>query len=81
MPATLATAQPSARPSETSIEQRIQAAYRDQPTLRLTLRQAARLWHVDTSTCARLLDRLIAAHVLTRTADGKFALDRTAPQR
>jgi DNA-binding IclR family transcriptional regulator len=78
MPATLATAQPSARPSETSIEQRIQAAYRDQPTLRLTLRQAARLWHVDTSTCARLLDRLIAAHVLTRTTDGRFALDRTA---
>lgn len=52
--------------------QRIRTEFLEMPGLRLTRRQAERLWAVDQATCARVLDELIEAGFLTRAADGRY---------
>lgn len=47
-------------------------AYAVQPTLSLTARQGQRLWGVDAPTCQHVLDVLVDAGVLTRTADERY---------
>jgi DNA-binding GntR family transcriptional regulator len=42
------------------------------PGLRLTIEQAARLWHVDAATCAEALMRLVGEHFLLRTRSGAY---------
>jgi hypothetical protein len=46
----------------------IQAEYRELPGLKLTMTQAERLWALDEHTCEALLEALIAARFLRKTA-------------
>jgi hypothetical protein len=48
---------------------RIQAEFREMPGLTLTLRQAARLFDVDTPMCARVLELLQENGALRRQGD------------
>lgn len=48
--------------------------YLEMPGLRLTRRQAQRLWALDTATCDALLDTLESAHFLRRTEKGDYML-------
>jgi hypothetical protein len=47
--------------------------YAEMPGLRLTVRQAQRLWAIDERRCADLLDSLVDARLLVRTSDGRYA--------
>lgn len=51
---------------------RIRGEFLEMPGLRLTVEQAARLWHVDAATCVDVLSRLVAAQFLTRTRAGAY---------
>jgi len=57
--------------------QRVREEYREMPNLRLTPSQATRLFGVEPSQCAALLDALVDEHFLTRTADGLFVRSAT----
>lgn len=52
---------------------RIRSEYLEMPGLRLTRRQAQRLWGLDEQTCAQLLDSLTEAKFLHRKDDGTYA--------
>jgi len=57
---------------------RIQGEFLEMPGLRLTQRQACRLWGLDAELCVLVLARLVDAKFLMRTRDGSFVqLDRT----
>ena len=60
---------------------RARAEYREMPGLRLTLPQAARLWALDRKTCAVVLDLLLNAGFLARTADGFYVRSDAEPRR
>lgn len=47
------------RMAKTPLLDRVRAEFSEQPGLRLTCRQATRLWGVDTLLCASLLDLLV----------------------
>jgi hypothetical protein len=51
---------------------RIRGEYREMPGLKLTVSQAARLWHLDPPSIEHLLNRLVADGVLRRTAAGAY---------
>jgi hypothetical protein len=51
---------------------RVRTEFRDMPGLRLTERQAGRLWGLDQASCAALLTALVDSHFLIRTRDGSF---------
>jgi DNA-binding GntR family transcriptional regulator len=51
---------------------RIRGEFIEMPGLRLTIEQAARLWHVDAATCAEALMRLVGEHFLLRTRSGAY---------
>jgi hypothetical protein len=55
------------------LEHRIRGEYREMPGLRLTSRQAERLWGLESQDCARVLDSLIADGFLEQAADGRYA--------
>jgi hypothetical protein len=50
----------------------IQAEYREMPGLSLKKPQMQRLWNIDADICDALVDALIAARVLRRTATGSY---------
>lgn len=52
--------------------QRIQCEFLEMPGLRLTERQARRLWNLDSVACASVLRVLVDGGFLCRTADGSF---------
>ena len=52
---------------------RIRGEYLEMPGLRLKREQAQRLWGLDESTCAQLLESLVDVKFLYRTVDGKYA--------
>jgi hypothetical protein len=52
--------------------QRIRGEFLEMPGLRLTARQAQRLWGLDAPGCAALLEALVATGFLKRTRDGAF---------
>lgn len=56
--------------------QRIRGEFMEMPGLRLTTRQAQRLWALDNTTCRRALDRLVESGFL-RCTDGVHFLRRT----
>lgn len=62
------------RPADREWSQRILAEYREMPGLRLTLRQAARLWAMDALQCQGILDALVAAGSLRRSPKGEYCL-------
>ena len=55
-----------------SLAARIRGEYGEMPGLRLTLAQACRLWQVDASTCATVIEHLVREAFLYRTADGAY---------
>jgi hypothetical protein len=44
------------------------------PGLTLTAQQASRLWHLDATASARLLDSMVEAGVLHRAKNGAYLL-------
>jgi DNA-binding NarL/FixJ family response regulator len=54
---------------------RCREEYAEMPGLRLTVRQAMRLWNIDGSTCQQVLDALVDAGFL-QTADGYYVRAR-----
>jgi hypothetical protein len=53
---------------------RIEAEYREMPGLKLTAAQASRFWHLDVHDSRIMLERLVEARVLLRTAEGHYVL-------
>jgi hypothetical protein len=51
---------------------RVQGEFLEMPGLRLTDRQARRLWGLDAASCDALLGVLVEAKFLFRTRDGAF---------
>ena len=51
---------------------RIKGEFVDMPGLRLTCRQAQRLWNLDALMCESLLAALVDVRFLVVTADGLF---------
>jgi hypothetical protein len=50
----------------------VRGTYLEIPGLHLTRSQVQRLWGLDTLSCDRVLDALIAFRFLERTPDGAF---------
>jgi hypothetical protein len=59
--------------------QRVCNEYLEMPGLQLTRRQAQRLWGLDEMTCHRVLDILVEAKFLRRTAHGGYARTSDGP--
>lgn len=57
------------------IARRIRGEFLEMPGLRLTPKQAQRLWRLDERSCAAVLGALVDARFLSRTRDGAFVLD------
>jgi hypothetical protein len=55
---------------------RVRGEFIEMPGLRLNLRQAQRLWGLESSYCEAILNSLVAVGFLTRTRDQAFALRR-----
>ena len=64
------------RPAEPAdvLRRRAQAEYHEMPGLKLTAAQAARLWHLDVTDSAALLDSMVERGLLHRTRDGAYLL-------
>jgi hypothetical protein len=60
-----------------SLEERIRGEFLEMPGLRLTPKQASRLWAVDGATSEFVLERLTSAGFLSRTPEGAYL--RTSP--
>jgi hypothetical protein len=58
----------------------IQLEYREMPELRLTFRQARRLWDFSPDLCELALACLISRGFLAITADGHYARTYVAPR-
>ena len=65
------------QPAVTRWLELIQAEYRDMPGLRLKKSQMQRFWGVDHVVCDALVDALVVAQVLQRTADGSYIAHST----
>jgi hypothetical protein len=52
--------------------QRIHGEFREMPGLKLTIPQAARLWHLDPASSREFLDMLVLDGVLHRKPDGVY---------
>ena len=63
-----------------ALMKRVRAEYREMPGLCLTVQQASRLWQIDATTCARMLDVLVAERFLKRTPAGAFISAGSARQ-
>ena len=68
---------PYRMPTMEQLLRHIQGEFREIPGLRLTCRQAQRLWNLDAVVCESLLAALVDVRFLTQTPDGLF-LQRTA---
>ena len=54
----------------------VRGEFLEMPGLRLTKKQAQRLWAIDADTCEALLGALEASHFLKHTRDGEYLLAR-----
>ena len=63
---------PSATGELHDLLRRAEGEYREMPGLSLTVPQAARLWGLDSRTCAALLTTLADRQVLRRTTSGTY---------
>jgi hypothetical protein len=57
----------------------IRMEYLEMPDLKLTLRQAVRLWDAPAEPCEAALDVLVLSGFLARTRDGSFLRRTSAP--
>lgn len=60
-------------PSFDELLRRICAEYTEMPGLRVTQRQAQRLWGLDPATCRDALECLVDVKFLTLTPSGQYA--------
>jgi hypothetical protein len=60
--------------SRRALLHRVHGEFREMPGLRLSIQQAARLFSVPPTVCARVLAELIADDLLRVTHDGHYAL-------
>ena len=60
-------------PPRRQLESMIVGTYREMPGLSLHLAQAARLFGLRLATCEIVLEDLVRAGALRRTADGQYA--------
>jgi hypothetical protein len=67
---------PRATPSA-ELLQRVREEYREMPSLRLTPSQATRLFELEPSVCAAMLEALEQEHFLSRTGQGVFVRSPT----
>jgi hypothetical protein len=51
----------------------VRGEFQEIPGLRLTKRQAQRMWGLDAVTCEALLDALVSIQFLKQGADGLYA--------
>jgi len=58
---------------------RIRGELLEMPGLKVTSRQARRLWNLEAPICDCLLDELVEAGFLHRAADGSFIRTNVAP--
>ena len=69
----------TARPSS-DLLQRIQCEFLEMPGLRLTQKQAQRLWALDAPSCSAVLSMLVDGGFLSQTRDGSFThVDQASP--
>ena len=66
---------------DVDLSRRMIAEYREMPGLRLTVAQAARLWHLDRDDCQAALDALVTRGLLARTAKGEYCDAREGAER
>ncbi len=57
---------------------RVRAEFLEMPGLKLTIRQAGRLWGLDSATCEFLIETLTESKFLARTREGAI-VRRTDP--
>ena len=62
-----------ATPLDTELLRRARGEFLEMPGLRLTFRQARRLWGLDEDTCTCLLDTLVKNGFLVRGKDDQYA--------
>ncbi len=60
--------------------ERIQGEFAEMPGMRLTFRQAQRLWGLDPPTCRSLLDALVGMGFLIRSPEGAYARASAHPR-
>lgn len=58
--------------SRDALMDRVRGEYREMPGLHLTLRQAQRLWGMDSLNCRALLDTLVRGGFLVRSEEGAY---------
>jgi hypothetical protein len=58
-----------------ALEHRVRREYQDLPGMRLTLKQACRLWDTDGDESERALDRLVKSGFLQRVGPYYFRAD------
>jgi hypothetical protein len=63
------------------LTERIQAEYRQFPGLKLTTRQGARLWGLETADCADVLNALVGSGDLYVDGRGQYAVRHVADAR
>lgn len=69
----MTTDEPSAAPEvPQALLVRVRSEFLEMPGLRLTLRQAARLWGLEGAMSEHLLTRLVESGFLRRTRDGAY---------
>src|SRR5206468_2970452 len=68
------SAMPTLQTDMTDLLRRVRAEYREMPGLRLTPRQAQRLWDLDSTTCERILKILESTRFLRRTSGQSYVL-------
>ena len=56
----------------TTVLNRIRSEFREMPGLRVTLQQAARLWHLDLRSIESFLNALVVDGLLRRHANGAY---------
>ena len=59
---------------------RIRMEYIEMPGLRLTSRQAGRLWNLDQTSCDAILAALLQDHFLAQAGDGTYVVAAVAHQ-
>ena len=61
-----------------NLVQRIREEFEEAPGLRVSVREAARFWGLDETTCGQVLDKLLAVGFLTRGGDGRYGQSTTS---
>jgi hypothetical protein len=65
--------QPTVAPTFEEALRRARAEYLEMPGLRLTVAQAARLWHLDIASCEGVLATLVQSKFLVKTRREAYA--------